>query len=580
LSGLNQTLTYIFQILFFSGALFWLDWRLALAAFIAAPGFMLLARFFSRRIKTASRELRRRSGSITSVAEESLHNIALVQAYHQESTQSRRFRAENLGSFTAQMLATKLEALFAPFTDLMQMVGVLLVVGLGIRELVAGRITLGGLLVFLGYLSQLYGPISGFGHLVNSIYAASAGADRIFELLDTRPEALDPARPKRLDRVHGALRVERLGFRYPDTDQPTLHGVSFSVGPGETVAVVGASGAGKSTLLRLLLRLHQQTHGTVLLDGVDTRELTIAQLRSSIAVVLQETLVFDGTIEENIRWGRPDASDAEVVDAAGVADAHSFISGLPNGYQTRIGQRGMMLSGGQRQRIALARAIIRDAPVLLLDEPTTGLDAASAARVLEPLRRAMNGRTTVVISHNLLTVCDVDRIVYLEEGRVGGYGTHTELMARCAGYAELYRLHHPDQLAVPPIPRRPEHRPGPRPRPSPHARPSPRPRPTPHPRPRPGRNGPPTPMPAVPAPLSVLPRLPQLPTLPTQPMRAMRPDRSPDGAPVAIPMPRRQVRPVGTPATRSVAAAPQPVQRAAPDPLPGGVEPVHWEDDE
>jgi ATP-binding cassette, subfamily B, bacterial len=486
LSGLNQALTYLFQFIFFAGALFFLDWRLALAALVATPGFLLLARFFSRRIKNASRERRRRSGSITAVAEESLHNIALVQAYNQQSRESARFRAENLGSFTAQMLATKLEALFAPFTDLLRMLGVLLVIGFGIRELIAGRVTLGGLLVFLGYLSQLYGPISGIGGLINSIYSASAGAERIVEVLDTKPDVLDPADPVPMRRALGALRVERLGFSYPRGGRPTLAEVSFAAAPGETIAVVGASGAGKSTLLRLLLRLHDPFRGAVLLDGVDIRKISMADLRANVAVVLQETLVLDATVAENIRWGRPDATAAEVVKAATSADAHRFITGLPNGYHTRIGQRGMMLSGGQRQRIALARAIIRDAPILLLDEPTTGLDAAAAARVLAPLRRAMGGRTTVVISHNLLTVTDADRIVYLEQGRVAGYGTHQQLLTHAPGYAQLYRLHHPG-IELPPMPSRTL----PRPRPRPQPQPRPQPRPQLQPRPVPYRRVPP-----------------------------------------------------------------------------------------
>jgi ATP-binding cassette subfamily B protein len=576
LSGLNQALTYLFQIVFFAGALFLLDWRLALAAFIATPGFLLLARFFSARIKSASRERRRRSGSITSVAEESLHNIALVQAYNQQARESARFRAENLGSFTAQLLATKLEALFAPFTDLLQLIGVLLVVGFGIRELVAGRVTLGGLLVFLGYLSQLYGPISGVGNLVNSIYSAGAGAERIFEVLEAEPEVVDPPDPVPMSRVRGALTVDRLGFSYPGSGRPTLAEISFTAAPGETIAVVGASGAGKSTLLALLLRLHDPFRGSVSLDGVDIRRMSLADLRANVAVVLQETLVFDGTVAENIRWGRPDATAAEVAAAARAADAHQFITGLPNGYHTRIGQRGMMLSGGQRQRIALARAMIRDAPVLLLDEPTTGLDAAAAQRVLEPLRRAMGGRTTVVISHNLLTVTDADRILYLEQGRAAGYGTHQELLARSPGYAALYRLHHPATggTALPPIPPRGHPRPLPRNRGLP---PTPGPRPTraPSPPPRVPRRPPATGVAPVAAPAvpgrpgarpgpTARPRPPAQPGTPTPSAPHTHPPRMP--APRAVPAPRpipvsRRVAPKPIPQARPVAI---PAPRAVP----------------
>ena len=626
LSGLNQALTYAFQIIFFAGALFILDWRLAAAALAAAPGFLVLARIFSRRIKTASQELRRRSGSITSVAEESLHNTALVQAYHRQTHESNRFHRENLGIFTAQMVATKLEALFAPFTDLLQTIGILGVVGFGLHELASGRITLGGLLVFIGYLSQLYGPISGFGSLTNSIFAASAGADRIVELLDTRPEVTDPDDAVPLGVARGELRLSRVTYRYPDGGRPALAEVSFSAQPGETIAVVGASGAGKSTLLRILLRLHDPHGGGVTLDGVDIRRFRLGDLRANVAVVLQETLVFDGTVAENIRWGRPDATEEDVVSAARAADAHQFIRGLPQGYQTRVGQRGMMLSGGQRQRIALARAMIRNAPVLLLDEPTTGLDAISTHRVMEPLRRAMSGRTTIVISHNLLTVADADRIVYLERGRVAGYGTHRELLADAPGYAELYRMHHPNSGPPPQTSRpRPTSAPGPtigprptarptarpisessrvtatqpigRPVPAQRSAPSPRPRqtvasrptptappkptagPSPRPRPRPS----PTPRPdrepaSTPEPMPITGSAPQpVPVAGPTPIELSAP--TPVNRPVATPVGHPIPRPRPIPVTRSM-PAPQPIPKPRPVPVAGENIALRWSAEE
>jgi ATP-binding cassette subfamily B protein/subfamily B ATP-binding cassette protein MsbA len=628
LSGLNQALTYAFQIIFFAGALFILDWRLAAAALAAAPGFLLLARIFSRRIKSASQELRRRSGSITSVAEESLHNTALVQAYHRQTHESNRFHRENLGIFTAQMVATKLEALFAPFTDLLQTIGILGVIGFGLHELASGRITLGGLLVFIGYLSQLYGPISGFGSLTNSIFAASAGADRIIELLDTRPEVTDPDDAVPLGVARGELRLSRVSYRYPDGGRPALAEVSFSAQPGETIAVVGASGAGKSTLLRILLRLHDPHAGEVTLDGVDIRRFRLGDLRANVAVVLQETLVFDGSVAENIRWGRPDATEEDVISAARAADAHQFIRGLPQGYHTRVGQRGMMLSGGQRQRIALARAMIRNAPVLLLDEPTTGLDAISTHRVMEPLRRAMSGRTTIVISHNLLTVADADRIVYLERGRVAGYGTHRELLATAPGYAELYRMHHPESQGPSggPLPitgPRPAARPRPtsgppptgrpisessrvaitqpigRPVPAQRSAPSPRPRhtagsrptptappmlagaPSPRPRPRPSPAPRPEPAPApAPAPQSApsagptpMPTPMPLPT-PTE-VSAPAAVNKPVAAPVGHPIPRP--RPI--PVTRSM-PAPLPIPKPRPIAIAGDNPALRWSAEE
>lgn len=442
LSGVTRTLSYLFQILLFTGALFYLNWRLGLAALIAAPAFLIAARYFSVRIKSASREQRRRSGSVTAAAEESLGNIALVQAYDRRDAEVERFHRENVGRFTAAMVATRLRALFQPLTEMLEVIGVMLVMGIGVWELQQGRITLGGLLVFVTYLTRLYSPIRGAGRLSNTIYAASASAERIIELLQREPDVREPARPQTLPRAQGRLIFDDVTFGYPGAAHTALNAITFVVAPGQTVALVGPSGAGKSTLSKLLLRFYDPDAGRITLDGCDLRELQLASLRSNISAVMQETLVFDGTVRDNILWGKPDATERELVAAATAADAHDFITDLPEGYQTRIGQRGRMLSGGQRQRLAIARAMIRNAPVLLLDEPTTGLDAASAERIMAPMRRLMTGRTTLVISHNLLTVTEADQILFLADGRITGAGTHSELLATNSGYADLYRLHH------------------------------------------------------------------------------------------------------------------------------------------
>jgi subfamily B ATP-binding cassette protein MsbA len=450
LSGLASAISYVFQLVFFTAALFYLDWRLALVSLFVVPLFWLAARHFSRGIKRAAREERRRSGSIGAVAEESLSNVALVQAYNRQADEISRFHAENEGSFRAQMAATRLSSLFSPLVNLIELAGVIVVVAFGAYGLSQGRLSIGGLLVFMVFLGQLYRPVRGISSLLNSFYAASAGAERVIEFLDRRPSVEENPWARPLPPARGIVEFDSVSFRYPGAMVPALEDVSFRVSPGRTLALVGPSGAGKSTITKLLLRFYDPCAGTVRLDGHDLRDVTLGSLRENVAVLLQETLVFDGTVRENIAYGRPGATEEEIVAAAEAADAHGFITSLPEGYDTVVGQKGWLLSGGQRQRIAIARAMVRDAPVLVLDEPTTGLDAESGEKVMEPLRRLMSGRTTIVISHNLATVREASEIVVLEEGRVAERGSHADLLERDGLYARLYEAHRPALRAVEP----------------------------------------------------------------------------------------------------------------------------------
>jgi ATP-binding cassette, subfamily B, bacterial len=443
LGGVVDAITFVLRIVVFTGVLLYLSWQLTLVSLIVAPLFWFAARHFSRLIKEASREKRRRSGSISAVAEETLGNAALVQAYNRQGHEVERFRREGQGAFAAQMASSRVRGLFSPLINMIELTGALIVIGLGTWQLSKGQLSLGGLLAFLTLLTQLYSPIRGLSRLTNTIYSASASAERVVELLDERSAVAEPARPRALGRARGSVAVEGVSYRYAEASADALHDVSFTAEPGETIALVGASGAGKSTAAKLLLRFHDPSAGRVTLDGIDLRELSLHELRDNIAVVLQETLVFHATVRENIAYGRAGASEAEIEAAARAADAHDFITELPDGYDTVIGQRGRRLSGGQRQRIAIARAMVRDAPVLLLDEPTTGLDAASTERVLEPMRRLMSGRTTIVISHNLLSVREASCIVVLDGGHVAERGTHDELVAADGSYARMWQLHAP-----------------------------------------------------------------------------------------------------------------------------------------
>ncbi|HUR85932.1 MAG TPA: ABC transporter ATP-binding protein [Solirubrobacteraceae bacterium] len=452
LSGVADFLSYVFNVLFFTAALFYLQWDLALISLVVAPMFWITAKRFSRLIRRASRERRRRSGSLTAVAEESLGNVQVVQAYNRQDFEVARYEREAVGSFRATMASMRLRAIFTPVVSIIELLGALLVIGLGTYKLSQAQLTLGELLAFLTYLTRLYDPIRALTKLTTTIYSASAGAERVIELLDEQPAVTDRPDARDLGRARGVVAVEGVAYRYPDTERDAVAGVSFTVGPGETLALVGGSGAGKSTLAKLLLRFHEPSAGSITVDGSDVRELTLHSLRENIAVLLQETLVFEGTVRENIAYGRAGATDEEVERAAREADAHEFIAALPEGYDTSIGERGRRLSGGQRQRVAIARAMVRNAPILILDEPTTGLDNESTQRVMAPMRRLMEGRTTIVISHNLMTVRSATEIVVLEQGRVVERGAHGELLAADGAYAQMWRSHDDESTQAAPAP--------------------------------------------------------------------------------------------------------------------------------
>jgi ATP-binding cassette subfamily B protein len=433
LSGVARALAAVLQIGFFVGALFYLQWDLALVSLIVAPLFFVVARRFSGLIKRASREKRRRSGSLGAVAEETLGNVALVQASRREGAELERYRREGEGVIAAELSSVRIRGVFSPVVDLIELAGILLVVYFGTRAIAAGGLTLGGMLVFIAYLGRLYGPVRDLSSLSNTVFKALAGAERVIELLDERPKVADG--PVRLERARGAIELDDVWFRYDE--HYALRGVTLRAAPGERVALVGASGAGKSTIARMLLRWGDPEAGAVRLDGHDLRELELASLRRNIALLLQETLVLHGTVRENIAYSRPEATAAEIEAAARAAGAHDFIAALPDGYDTDLGERGRRLSGGQRQRIAIARALLADAPVLILDEPTTGLDAELAAS----LRDLARDRTALVISHDLALTRDADLILVLDHGEVVERGRHDELVALDGAYARQWKAH-------------------------------------------------------------------------------------------------------------------------------------------
>jgi ATP-binding cassette subfamily B protein len=438
-SGVIEAFTALVTVVFFARAALFIQWELALVAFAVVPLFWLAARFFSARLKRASRAERTEGGRLEAAIQESLANVSLVQAYDLHEVEESRVNRRGVGWLRAKLAEARLTAAYTPLVGIVETFCVLAIIGAGTWEISAHRMTLGGLLSFAAFLGYLYPPIQELGQLTLTVNSATAAAERILALRDTAPEVTQRPDAVALTRSRGVVRLDGVGFSYPGSTRPALTDLSLAVEPGQLVVVTGPSGAGKSTVAKLLVRFYDAETGRIAIDGRDVSSLSLESLRHNVTLVSQEAALFGGSVAENIAYGRADVTIQQVESAARAADAHEFIAALPRGYDTEIGQGGASLSGGQRQRIALARAVLRDAPILVLDEPTAGLDAPSAARILRPLRRLASTHTTILITHDLTIAPDADRIYVLDRGLVVQQGTHHELLAAGGLYAALHR---------------------------------------------------------------------------------------------------------------------------------------------
>ncbi|MFN2509539.1 MAG: ABC transporter ATP-binding protein, partial [Chthoniobacterales bacterium] len=414
-----------------------IDWQLTLLSLAVVPVIVAAIYFFAQRIRSQSTVIHEQDSALLAQAQEGLSSVRMVHAFGREEWEVRQFQTQAHQSLQANLRLTLTNVNSALVISTLMVVGTAALYYVGTLHVLAGTLSLGSLLVFSAYLLMLYQPLESLTYTTWAMEGAAAGAQRCFEVLDRADDVLDAPGAAVIGETAGAVSFEGLSFSYAE-NRTVLRDVDLAIESNQIVGIVGGTGAGKSTLLSLVPRFYDPTEGRVTLDGRDLRQITKKSLRAQIGIVLQDTLLFSTTVRENIAYGRPEASDEEIRQAAGRAQADEFIRRLPQGYESLVGERGGHLSVGQRQRIGIARAFLKDAPILLLDEPTSALDPATEAAIMETIKELMRGRTTLIVTHRLATIHSVDRIVMLERGRVVEQGTGAELLARGGAYAGLY----------------------------------------------------------------------------------------------------------------------------------------------
>ena len=420
-------------------AMIYLDWKLTLFTILTFPVVLYFMNFFGKKIRRSGGQIQEATADITSVLQESVSSARVVKSFVREQYEIDRFERENEANLKANMKNAKYMATLTPTIEFVAALGVTLILWYGGNNVIAGETTAGSLVAFLAYAVNISNPIKRITRVSGNIQRALAAAQRVFNVLDLPEEVRDLPDARALPAVTGNVSFEHVTFSYNSGDE-VLHNLSFTAKPGQAIGLVGPSGAGKSTIASLLPRFYDCDAGTIRIDGTDIKEVTLESLRQQVGIVPQETILFNGSVYDNILYGRLDATKEEIEAAAKAANAHDFIMELPNGYSTMLGDRGVNISGGQRQRIAIARAILKDPRILVLDEATSALDTESERLVQEALNRLMVGRTSIIIAHRLSTIKNADRILVLDKGKLVEDGTHDELMEKNGLYAHLYQI--------------------------------------------------------------------------------------------------------------------------------------------
>ncbi len=413
--------------------------RLALVSFLVLPFLTYTAIVFRNRVRRAYRDVRVKIANVNATLQESISGVRVAQSFVREDLNAQRFDQTNLENLQANMRAASLFSVFMPLVDCIGAAGISLILWYGGRQVMAGTLTVGVVVAFISYLERFYRPLQDLGQIYNTMQSAMAACEKIFAIMDTEPEITD--RPGAVDpgSLKGHVRFENVTFGY-DPDRPVLHDINLEALPGERVALVGPTGAGKTSIINLLARFYDPQRGRIVVDGHDLRDLKVECLRKQIGIVLQDTFLFSGTVKDNIKYGKLDATDEEVIAAAKAVGAHEFIEKMPQGYDTPVGERGAMLSIGQRQLISFARALLRDPRILILDEATSSVDAYTEVLIQRALEKLLEGRTSFIIAHRLSTVRNADKILVIDQGRIVERGTHAELLARGGLYAQLYEM--------------------------------------------------------------------------------------------------------------------------------------------